>query len=87
MTDIRLNASAVVWRQVDGEILALDMGASRYLGTNPTGALLWQALAEGTSRDRLVELLRSRFEIDEHRAGADVDAFLGELQAHGLLAA
>jgi Coenzyme PQQ synthesis protein D (PqqD) len=87
MTELRLNSTAVSWREVDGEVLALDLGSSTYLGTNPTGALLWKALAEGTSRDRLVELLTAEFDVDEGRAAADVDGFLRHLDAQGLLAA
>jgi hypothetical protein len=82
-----LNPDAVSWRDVDGEILALDLGASAYLGTNATGALLWKSLAGGTSRGRLIELLTEEFEVDESRAAADVDEFLRGLAAQGLLAA
>jgi coenzyme PQQ synthesis protein D (PqqD) len=87
MTELRLNPSAVTWREVDGEVLALDLGTSTYLGTNPSGAMLWRSLAAGSSRDRLVELLTSEFDVEASRAAADVDAFLRYLESQGLLAA
>ena len=87
MTVLRLNADAVSWREVDGEVIALGHESSEYLATNASGAVLWKSLAEGTSRDALVALLVGDFEVDETRAGADVDAFLASLAAQGLLAA
>jgi hypothetical protein len=87
MTQLRLNPDAVSWREVDGEVLALGHASSTYLSTRGTGALLWKALAIGSSRDELVELLVGRFDVEPARAAADVDAFLAALAAQGLLAA
>jgi Coenzyme PQQ synthesis protein D (PqqD) len=87
MTVLRLDPDAIAWREVDGEILALDIAASMYLSTTPAGATLWRALARGASRDDLVELLLAEFDVDEARATTDVEAFVAELAAHGLLAA
>lgn len=86
MTDLRLNEAAVSWREVDGEIIALQLSSSEYLSTNGTGALLWKSLAGGTSRDRLIELIVEEFGIEPERAAADTDTFLDALSAQGLLA-
>jgi hypothetical protein len=87
MTELRLNPDAVSWREIDGEVIALGHESSEYLATNATGALLWKSLAEGTSREELVALLLAQFDVDEGRAGSDVDAFLASVTAQGLLAA
>ena len=87
MTELRLNADAVSWREVDGEVIALDLAGSMYFATNASGALLWKSLAAGTSREELVALLVEGFELAEETARADVDAFLDSLVAQGLLAA
>ena len=86
MTLLRLNETAMSWREVDGEIIALQHASSEYLSTNGTGVLLWKSLANGASREDLVELIVREFGIDEGRATADTDAFLGALAEHGLLA-
>ena len=49
---LRVRADALEWREVDGEIVALDLRRSVYLAINPSGALLWPALVEGASRRR-----------------------------------
>ena len=86
MTLLRLNETAVSWREVDGEIIALQHTSSEYVSTNATGALLWKSLAEGASREDLIELVVHEFGIDKGRATADTDAFLDALAEQGLLA-
>jgi hypothetical protein len=81
---LRLNEQAVEWRAVEGEVVALDLNQSTYLGVNPSGALLWQALAEGATRDGLVERIVEAFEVEEDAARADVDAFVDDLLQRGL---
>jgi Coenzyme PQQ synthesis protein D (PqqD) len=85
MTLLRLNESALSWRDVDGEIIALQHESSEYVSTNGTGALLWKAIATGASREHLIALIVSEFGIDQSRAAVDTDAFLDTLAAHGLL--
>jgi hypothetical protein len=82
---LRLRPDALDWREVEGEIVALDVRASTYLAVNATGASIWPALLEGATRDELVNRLQGRFEIDQSRAEADVDAFLATLRQRDLL--
>jgi hypothetical protein len=85
MKRLQIRKDAVEWREVDGEVLALGLHSWKYMTTNPSGALLWGALAEGATRDDLVELLLGRFDVDAETAAADVDAYLAQLSALGLL--
>ncbi len=82
---LRVRADALEWREVDGEIVALDLRRSVYLAINPSGALLWPALVEGASRDELVTRLSDEAGISAEVASADVERFLAELAEHGLL--
>ena len=83
---MQLRDTDLNWREVEGELVALDLRESRYLAVNPTGRVLWAALAEGTTREELIERLVESFGIEEARAAADVDAFTAELESRGLLA-
>src|SRR4051794_21546431 len=82
---LRLRGHALEWREVEGEIVALDMDASEYVSANETGALLWNELARGTTRERLIAALTSRFDVDDETAARDADAFVAALRDHGLL--
>ena len=82
---LTLREADLDWRQVEGELVVLDLRESRYLAINRTGRALWAALAEGATRDELIESLVEDFDIDHARAAADVDAFTSELDSRGLL--
>ena len=85
MHALRLRPERLEWRRVDGEVIAVDLDASTYLSANESAAPLWEALAEGTTRDDLVDRLVDTYGIDRDLAARDVDDFLGELSEHQLL--
>ena len=85
MTQLRLRGDRLHWLESDGEVVALDEESLVYLNANPTGSVLWQALARGTTRDELVRALLAEFDVDETTATNDVDRFLADLDARGLL--
>jgi hypothetical protein len=85
MQGLQLRSGELSWRAVDGEIVAVDVASSAYLSANAAGAILWQMLADGTTRDALAARLVETFGIARDRAKADVDAFLHDLSARGLL--
>jgi hypothetical protein len=86
MTELRLRSDHLSWRELDGEIVALDGEQSLYLATNRAGTLLWRRIAEGASRDQLVDEVVAEFGVDGEQAAADVDRFITDLRANGLLA-
>ena len=82
---IRLRTDGLTWREIDDELVVLDVARSNYLATNDAGRLLWRSLASGTTRAELVRELSDTFALDQETAGADVDRFLAELRAQSLL--
>ena len=86
MSELRLRGDDVAWREVDGELIAVDLPRSTYLGANPSGTLLWSRLANGATRVELAQALVDAYGIDAERAPGDVDAFLRDLSARRLLA-
>jgi hypothetical protein len=86
MAELRLKHDALEWREVEGQIVALDVAAFEYVAANRAGAVLWQQLADGATREQLVSALTGRFEVDDATAGRDVDRFLATLRERDLLA-
>jgi coenzyme PQQ synthesis protein D (PqqD) len=87
MTDLRLRQQKLQWLETEGEVVALDEETLTYLGANESGALLWQELAAGATREQLISKLVSTFGIVRESAARDVDAFIAQLESHGLLEA
>jgi hypothetical protein len=84
-TRYKLRDADLDWREVEGELVALDLRESRYLAVNRSGRVLWGALAAGATHEELVASLVQEFELEPDKAAADVDAFTSELEARGLL--
>ena len=82
---VRLRRGAVEWREIEGEIVALEVESSTYIAANRTGAILWQRLTEGTTPSELVDELTTRYEVETAQARTDVAGFLAALTARGLL--
>ncbi|MDX6400424.1 MAG: hypothetical protein QOF27_1030 [Gaiellaceae bacterium] len=85
MNELRLRPEALVWREIEDELVAVDMTSSRYLSANAAGNLLWQMLAGGTTHAQLVDCLVRNFGISADQAAGDVDAFVRDLEARELL--
>lgn len=83
---LTLRSERLDWVDVEEEIVVLDTERSVYLAPNPSGALLWRMLIDGTNHQELVTALVEAFGITSERAEHDVEAFLDRLEALGLLA-
>ena len=82
---LRLYPDAVEWREMDDEIVALDLRRGVYLALNRTATTLWPLIVEGTTQAVLVERLKEEFSLDDADARRDVEAFLAQLQELELL--
>ena len=85
MSELRLREDDLSWRQIDAEIVAVDVTKSTYLSANESGAILWSLLVDGATRAELANALQERYGIDRARAEADADAFVAALESRGLL--
>lgn len=82
---LRLREAVLEWREIEGEIVAVDTRTDTYVAVNRTGAALWPALVRGATLDDLASILVDEFKVDGARAKADVDAFIGALAEQRLL--
>jgi len=75
----------VVHREIDGEVVLLDLAGGIYHGLDEVGARIWQLLAERPTTARLVERLLEEYEVDRGQLERDVESFLGSLEQAGLV--
>jgi hypothetical protein len=85
LNEIRLKTRALEWREIDGELVALEADSSVYLAANPAATLLWRRLAEGATRDELCDALVSEYAIERALAERDVDVVLAQARAFHVL--
>lgn len=82
---MKLRVDDMTWREIDGDLVILDLRSSTYLTTNASGALLMNELVEERTTADLVQCLVGAFGISEVEAQSDVGSFVQALDSGGLL--
>jgi Coenzyme PQQ synthesis protein D (PqqD) len=80
-----LQGDGIVWREVDDEVLILEMESGTYLNLNGAARLLWLALTDAVSVAGLGSHLVDTFGISSIQADADVRQFLADLSSRSLV--
>lgn len=75
----------VVFRDLDGEAVILDLGSGTYFGLNAVGTRVWQLLEAGRDESRIVDTLAAEYEAERSVIAADVARLLEELRGRRLI--
>jgi Coenzyme PQQ synthesis protein D (PqqD) len=81
----QLRPEGLTWREIDGELVVLDLDESKYLGLNASGSAMWRLLQNGATEEELVAGLLRDFEAPDNAARTDVRAFLKTCLEQGLI--
>ena len=76
---------SVVFRELDGEAVILDLDTGTYYGLNETGTRIWQLLGEGADTRAIVETVAREYDAEPAAIERDVARLLSELQARHLV--
>jgi hypothetical protein len=78
-------APNVLFRELGGEAVILDLKTERYLGLDETGTRMWRLLTELDSVQTAYAALLDEYEVEPDRLRQDLEGFLNQLQDHGLI--
>jgi Coenzyme PQQ synthesis protein D (PqqD) len=76
----------VIFRELDGESVVLNIESGIYFGLDGVGTQLWQWLAESGSLQSVRVRMADAFDAPAEQLDADLIAFVEELTSKGLLA-
>jgi len=82
---VRARSEQVMWREIGGQIVILDLRSSSYLRSNRSGACLWECLQNECDQTDLVNILQENFDVEPGKAEHDVAEFLVKLSEVDLL--
>ena len=85
MGAMKLRVDDITWREIDGDLVILDLRSSTYLTANTSGTVLMRQLTEERTLQQLIQALVDAFGVPERQAQRDVQTFVDELGARGLL--
>jgi coenzyme PQQ synthesis protein D (PqqD) len=75
----------VVWRELEGEAVLLDLGSGIYFGLNEVGTRIWQLLDQGCATEAVLSTIVGEFEVDRAEAEDGFRRLIDELRARGLV--
>ena len=75
----------VVFRDMAGESVLLNLSTGTYFGLDAVGTRLWHLIAEHGSAALVIKTLLTEYEVDAPRLQKDVDTLIEQLLAKGLL--
>ena len=75
----------VVFRDLSGEAVLLNLATGIYFGLNETGTRMWNLLLETGDKEKTVAKLKEEYEAEEPRLREDLDSLVRQLTEKGLL--
>lgn len=74
----------VLFRQLGGEVVALDLESGKYFGLNEVGSRVWDLLQTPCSLGSIQEALLQEYEVSAEDLWRDLESLVSELVRHGL---
>ena len=78
-------AEDVVFQELDGEAVLLNMRTGIYFGLNPMGTRIWQLLSEHGEVKTVTTMLLDEYGIREDQLRNHLSDFIEQLQSKGLV--
>jgi len=72
-------ADTVFAQEVDSEMVILDTASEEYFGLDEMGVVIWQHLNETGSLQKVYDVMREVYEVDDEQLKADICRFVQEL--------
>lgn len=75
----------VMFQEVGGEAVLLDLSSENYLGLNETGTRIWQLLQRSGDLRRVLENMLAEYDVDARQMERDLVDLVGQLADAGLV--
>ena len=78
-------AEGIIWRRLEDNAVIVTPESGKVRVFNEVGALIWQMLANEKSLLDIQVKITTEYEVSEAQATADINQFLADLRAFGLI--
>lgn len=78
-------SSHCVYRELDGELVMLNLVSGRYFTLDEIGTRMWNLLIEGRSTEEVVEAILADYDSTPDQVSSDLSLLLEQLRANDLL--
>lgn len=78
-------SSDVLFRELEGEAVMLDLGSERYYGLDEVGARIWQLLEEHHDVETVISEMLAEYDVEEEQLRSDLSVLIENLADAGLV--
>ena len=82
-----LRKQDLVFNDIDGEVVLLNVKTGKYFGMDAIGSRIWQLIDEPKTLAELVQTLTKEYDVSESQCSKDTEVFLNRLADDELLEA
>ena len=75
----------VVFRDLEGEAVILDLSSGTYFGLNEVGTRVWRLVDEGRDPSQIVGIVATEYAADRETIAGDVERLLDDLSRRRLI--
>jgi hypothetical protein len=76
---------SVLFQELQGEAVLLNLKTGTYLGLDKVGARIWQLLGEHEVVSKVLEAMLQEYDVTEERCRQDLLGLVAKLEAQGLV--
>jgi hypothetical protein len=76
----------VLFQELQGEAVLLNLKTGVYLGLNQVGTRIWQLLQEDGTLQRVMDVMLQEYEVAQEKLQTDLLNLVGQMEKQGLLA-
>ena len=80
-----IDTDKVVWRNLSGEAIILNLETGHYYSLNKTGTLIWSLLCENKDSEEIIDRVVGKYRISKEKAKEDMEALVALLENVNLL--
>ena len=78
-------AKDVIFRELDGEMVILNLESGMYFGLDPIGTRIWQLCETHSSLGAVLEAMQNEFDAPDETLRTDLLALIDQLSSRGLI--
>ncbi len=75
----------VLFQEVGGEAVLLNLGSESYFGLNEVGTRIWALLGEGNSLQHVFDILCAEYDVTPEQLKSDLLSLVDEMAKAGLV--
>jgi hypothetical protein len=81
----KICSDGLMWRDVDGEAVILDMENDTYYSLNETGSLVWKMIDDKKSVEEIASMLSVKYGISAKKAEKDINEIISKFRKDKLI--